>query len=181
MRFKGTISIPGMTLKAVVEALCLSIFRHGGRKVVLLNSHGGNIPALSLTAQELNGLHPDCKVINLFWMQFIDQDEEMAALLDQEMGTHADEVETSAMLVFKEGLVRMGEAEREIPEAFLSGATSRMLRPLLSQGVLRLQDLTKTGVLGDPTGATKEKGEIIVRRAVEKGLEFILEGFRGVA
>jgi creatinine amidohydrolase len=181
MKFKGTISISGDALKAVTKAVCQSVFRHGGRKIVLLNSHGGNIPALSLAAQELNGEYPKCQVINLFWMQFVDQDEQIARYVEQEIGTHADEVETSVMLAFHEPLVHMDKAQGEVPAHFSTEKDKRMLRTFLSQGVYRLQELTKTGVLGDPTRATKEKGEAIIDLVVKKGLEFIREGFKEIA
>jgi creatinine amidohydrolase len=180
MKFKGTITIPGSLLKDVIKAVCQSVFRHGGRRIVLLNSHGGNIPALSLVAQELNGESSQRKVINLFWLQLADQDEEMARFIDQEFGTHADEVETSVMLVFHERLVHMEKSKKEIPPAFLNKKDRGHLRTLLSQGVLRLQELTKTGVLGDPTRATKEKGEAILELVAKKGLEFIQQAFKGV-
>lgn len=178
MRFKGTISISGELLKDITQEVCQSVFRHGGSKVVLLNSHGGNVPALSMAAQELNGKFMKCKVINLFWLQMVDQNEEILRCIEQEIGTHADEVETSTMLVFREQLVRMKDAKKEIPAVFLKNKDRTVLRTLLGQGALRIQELTEIGVLGDPTRATKEKGEIIINLVTKKGLDFIKRAFQ---
>ena len=177
MRFNGTVTLPGDLLKDITIAVCRSLYRHGADKIVLLNSHGGNIPALSMAAQELNGESRGRKVVNLFWLQMADQDAEISRLIEQEIGTHADEVETSVMLLFHEGLVHMESAGKEIPAVFMRTKHRDVLRTLLSQGVLKIQELTVSGVLGDPTRATKEKGEAIIDIVAKKGMQFIEQAF----
>ena len=53
MSFGGTITLDMATFSAVVEGIVKSVVRHGFRRVVLLNGHGGNENALRVLADEL--------------------------------------------------------------------------------------------------------------------------------
>jgi len=173
MRFAGTISISGGTLKALVTEVCESLISHGVKKLVLLNAHGGNVGILTSTVQELNTKFPEAKVLSLFWLEIINQ--EVFSLLEQDLGTHADEVETSLMLKAKKDLVHMDQAKREIPEGLPDDV--RMLRKYLGQGVISLQQISKNGALGDPSLASVQKGEQIQEIAKHKIIEAIQGAF----
>jgi creatinine amidohydrolase len=52
-QFWGTIFISSGTFKEYVRETCLSLVYYGVHKIVVVNGHGGNLPALSELAREL--------------------------------------------------------------------------------------------------------------------------------
>ncbi len=53
MSFGGTITLDVPTFAAVVEGVCRSVLRHGFKRIILLNAHGGNENALRTITDEL--------------------------------------------------------------------------------------------------------------------------------
>jgi creatinine amidohydrolase len=76
----------------------------------------------------------------------------------QEGGTHADEIETSLMLFIDPASVDMNKAVKDYHPSEAGGLT----RDRKSPGVY-----SATGIYGDPTLATKEKGEVMARAILE--------------
>ena len=52
--FSGTLSISPETLSRMVYEIGMSAARHGISKLVIVNGHGGNAPALHFAAQLIN-------------------------------------------------------------------------------------------------------------------------------
>lgn len=59
--YPGTVSLRMATYLAVVEDLLEGVYRSGFRRIVLVNGHGGNAPAMTL-ATEWMGKRPDASV-----------------------------------------------------------------------------------------------------------------------
>ena len=76
---------------------------------------------------------------------------------------HAGAAETAMILAIDEGLVRMEDMESG-PEGDISTAR------LLSEG---FKTITENGVLGDPTKATTDAGEVIIQNVVETYVQHI--------
>ena len=53
MSFGGTITLDLATFTALAEGICRSLVRHGFRRIVLLNGHGGNENALRCITDDL--------------------------------------------------------------------------------------------------------------------------------
>jgi creatinine amidohydrolase len=90
---------------------------------------------------------------------------------------HADEFETSIMLVIDPDHVQMENAVRETlnhtsPEVSWDyGAVNRFFWPE------KFKRMTKSGVIGDPTLATVEKGEFILRSSIDQFADVLLHIF----
>jgi len=87
----------------------------------------------------------------------------------QEGGTHADEIETSMMLYIREEIVDMEKAVKDYHPRRGRGLTRNPDKP----GVY-----SPTGIWGDPTLASKEKGEKVVEATVEYIMNEIREFMR---
>lgn len=132
-----------------------SLVRHGARRILFLNtgiSRSTGLP-LSIAARELHAReHVPTLVVS--WDDL--ESPATDALASQRMGGHADEIETSIMLALRPSLVHMDRAVRDYgPEG---GEPYPGYRP---GGFSRRQgdpDYSTTGVFGDPTLATAEKG-----------------------
>lgn len=153
--FKGTISITNNTLSQLVYDIGMSAARNGINKLVIINGHGGNTPALNYAAQMINR---DAKIFVC-----VDSGEtsdvDIYKLTDIPNDVHAGEIETSTSLAIRPHLVKFDEAPRSVPQF-----SSRYLNFTSKRGVswyAYTQNVSSTGVLGDATKATAEKGKKI--------------------
>jgi creatinine amidohydrolase/Fe(II)-dependent formamide hydrolase-like protein len=153
--FKGTLSIGNNTLSQLVYEIGMSAAANGIRKLIIVNGHGGNAPALNYAAQMINR---DARIFVC-----VDSGETSDVDVDRLAGTtndvHAGEIETSTSLAARPHLVRMDRATREVP-AF----SSRYLDFSSKRGVswyAYTHKISASGVMGDPSRASAEKGRQI--------------------
>ena len=153
--FKGTVSISNDALTKLVYDIGMSIARNGIRKLVIINAHGGNGPALNYAAQMIN------RDAHIFVCVDTGEtsDVDIYALVETPNDVHAGEIETSTSLAVRPHLVKMDLARREVPEF-----SSRYLDFTSKRGVswyAYTEKISNSGVMGDPTKASAEKGKKI--------------------
>lgn len=175
MDFCGTLTFSAQTYYAVIHDIAGCIAKHGFKKLVLFNSHGGNTDMANLISRDLR---IDCglQVYVFDWWFTPFWAEAMAKY--QESGKygvfHACELETSLMLDARPETVRMDLAVDEDPPAHFTGDKFVTVFGPINAG-WRTTDVTKSGVIGAPTFATKEKGQAFFAYAVEKLLAILRE------
>ncbi len=105
MAFPGTISLRPSTLLQVTCDILASLARHGFRRILLLNGHGGNTPALLAGIAEANDLHPELGIKLLSWWELA----AVKAVLDEAFGEkedgHGTPGETSLVMALCPGIV----------------------------------------------------------------------------
>jgi creatinine amidohydrolase/Fe(II)-dependent formamide hydrolase-like protein len=153
--FKGTVSISNDTLSKLVYDIGISLARNGIKKLVIINGHGGNSPALNYAAQMIN------RDAHIFVCVDTGEtsDVDVYSLVETPNDVHAGEIETSAALAVRPHLVNMDLARREVPEF-----SSRYLDFTSKRGVswyAYTRKISQSGVMGDPTKASAEKGNKI--------------------
>jgi creatinine amidohydrolase len=165
MRFGGTFTFDIPTYRAVLLCLLQSIARHGFKRVLIVNGHGGNIAALAAFLPDLvRATSLELRVTTYFEQA---RAALAAVLEDQESVHHACEAETSMMLVIAPDSVR----RERLPEAF--GPPHATAGP---PGVARyrsFRDVSPTGVIGDARRADPSKGERLVA-ACRAGIAAVL-------
>jgi len=154
MSFGGTITLDLPAFNAVIECVCRSVLRHGFKRIVLLNGHGGNDNALRNCADELS-VKLDAPIVQFtYWYAAA---EPIRAILETQQGlSHACEAETSMMMALRPELV----AEERIPLAKVNRGPD--VADLVGGGVYRWRSImsrSSSGVLGNPDAASREKGE----------------------
>ncbi|MFH1843916.1 MAG: creatininase family protein [bacterium] len=163
--FSGTLSVSPDTLSRVVYDVGIGVARHGITKLVIVNGHGGNGPALHFAAQLIN------RDAHIFTCVETGEtsDLDVAAMIHTSNDVHAGETETSTTLATRPGLVDMTEASPCVPSF-----SSRFLDFTSRRSVgwyAYTNKISPSGVLGDPTRASVEKGdriwEVMIRRLVE--------------
>lgn len=175
--FAGSLSIRHATMLATIEDLARSIARHGFRRLLLINSHGGNHAAMVVAIQQMLETLPEMTVAGAsYWTLAV---QALAGLRETALGGmgHACELETSIMLCIRPDLVRMERAERDgdySPSRFFG---HEMLKAAPVATARPFREFTKHGGYGNPTGATAEKGErfleVIVDAVVDLSLEIV--------
>jgi creatinine amidohydrolase len=159
----GSVSIRPQHFTGMVGDIVRSLARHGTRKFLILDGGVSTHPPLRTLSSELHaelGIH--VAVTNILALGH----ETKRALAEQESGGHADEIETSCMLVIRPDLVRMDRAVKEI-DPVLPGTDG--LRKFALGGKM----LTRSGVNGDPTLATAAKGEQVLAAMAQDVITFL--------
>jgi creatinine amidohydrolase/Fe(II)-dependent formamide hydrolase-like protein len=153
--FPGTLSVSNDTLARMVYDIGMSAASQGIRKLVIINGHGGNAPALNFAAQMINR---DARIFVC-----VDSGEtsdvDIYGLVETPNDVHAGEIETSTSLAVRPHLVRMDRAMPAVPEF-----SSRYLDFTSKRGIswyAYTRRISSTGVMGDPTRGSAEKGEKI--------------------
>ena len=148
----GTLTLSAETaLRAWVE-IGLSVARAGVRKIVLINSHGGNTDLVSIVSRELR-VQAGMLAVKAHWAAF-GAPEGMYPPQEERFGIHGGDIETSLMLHFRPELVEMERAAR-----FESAAQGAPIPPVGSVALGWIAtDLNPAGVVGDASIATAEKG-----------------------
>ena len=159
-RFPGTLSMSVDTLIAFTIDLVRSLKDHGFKLVLLHSAHLGNVAGLKEAIRRCDADTPGVKVVLL---------DRLAVTLSQvkEIFTtqrshpyymHACEIETSMLLEVKPDEVYMDRAVREYPDY-----------PYDFEATPTRWDLvTKSGILGDATAATPEKGSVVINTLVDQ-------------
>jgi creatinine amidohydrolase len=160
-----TININPSTQAALLRDVTDSLSRQGIRKLVVLNSHGGN--DFRQMIRELQPQYPDMFLCTINWWQIVDQTKYF-----EEADDHAGEMETSVMLKIAPELVR------PLAEAGPGKAKKFKLHGLRERWVWAPRLWTKvsedTGV-GNPSKASVEKGEGYLKAVTQKIGSFLVE------
>ena len=161
--FPGTIHIEPETFIAFCLNITKSVAYHGFEKILLVNGHGSNQPLIDLIARK-TVLATDSLCFATGYFQFLM--EKFMEIRESEIIAHADEFETSLYLYLAEERVQMDKAVADndrMGQYVSSDSTGNYL--------VRFNDYwgrwTETGVHGDATKGTAEKGEQIFEAAVE--------------
>jgi creatinine amidohydrolase len=155
--FPGTITLSAQTLLSVLREMAESIYRAGFRKLVLMNSHGGQPQVMEIAARDLHQEYEDFLIFPLFTWRVPHIAGELITAEELEYGIHAGDAETSIMLSLLPEQVKMDKAVKEYPRGLPKDSLLSMEGKLPFAWLTK--ELTKSGVMGDATVATKEKGD----------------------
>lgn len=163
--FTGTISISPKTLANIVYEVGMSLIKHGIKKLVIINGHGGNKPALQFASQMIN------RDGHIFTCVDTGEtsDEDLKALTETQNDVHSGEIETSTSLAVRPELVKFDKARKFVPKfssRYLDFSSKRSV-----EWYTRTVKISPSGILGDPLKASREKGmqmwDIMIKRLVE--------------
>jgi creatinine amidohydrolase len=174
MDFPGTIDIHMEHMLHFVLDVTKSVAHHGFDRILLADGHGSNMPILDLVARrtilETNALCAPFLWPSLALKEIRDVRESGRGGM-----SHACELETSVYLYLDHERVQMDKAQKEMDQP----ASDFIWSDLLNPGPIRMMDIwtrfSRSGVNGDPTLATREKGRIIFEAVVENFVKFARE------
>jgi creatinine amidohydrolase len=176
MDFPGTIAVEGETIVNYVTDIGRSLAHHGFRKILIVNGHGSNVPFLDVAARNItNRTEAICAMAS--WWSLIPK-ELLKELRESEYPggmAHGCELETSVLLYLRGDLVQMDKAQRDIsfqPTEFFFWDLQAPSPIFFQEWFSRY---SRTGTVGDPTKATREKGRRFVEAVVERMVALIRE------
>lgn len=179
MSFAGTISASVETYLALAAEVIESIAQAGFKKILVLNSHGGNVSALDLVLTKCRLRFPSARIVSVtYWNVAAEQLRSLRESPEGGMG-HACELETSLVLAIQPELVRK---DRMQPDG--RWTVSRFLgKDMLTGGAANVSrtfaEISTNGGVGDPTTASSEKGRLFFDAIVGQLVDLVLDLERG--
>ena len=167
IRFPGTLTLSAPTLIATWTELGAGVARAGIKKLVLFNSHGGQVSLMDIVARELRAAH-DLIVYSSSWynLPLGDAVHGLFPAEEHRFGVHAGDMETSMMLALAAQRVDMTQARH-----FVSTSQERAAHyPIVGNGKSaklgwQMQDYNPQGAAGNAAAATAAKGRALLDAA----------------
>jgi creatinine amidohydrolase len=178
MAFPGTVTLRPETFQHTIAEICRSLGRHGLRRQVVVNGHGGNSALLAAAVQQL-GFEAPVHVLTVdYWTL---AQPVIADVRESPTGgmAHACEFETSLMLHLRPQSVRRGRISREIVEPRYAAERFDLFERSGVSAHWKTHELSKSGVMGAPDLATEEKGRRLFEACAE-GLASLIEELRAL-
>ena len=165
----GTIAYSPELLYRILDETCKEISRNGIKKIILVNGHGGNNSFLQYFCQSQLSEPRDYAVYYTTPSASQDIQRKITELRKSSTGGHADEVETSAMLVVRPDLVKMERATNE------SGSAKNQLQNIPSSLYTSIWWYAQypNHYAGDAKDANVEIGELSIEGRSQQLSEFI--------
>ncbi len=175
--FCGSITLRPDTYYHLLYDICISLAHHGFKKIAFLVCHGGNMPVVQLLSRELRS---ELGIAPFFLSSGAFSHPDVKATISEGniWDFHGGEMETSMVMAVDESLVKLETAEAGIPASFVNNHT------LLPYGAVpirwvsedwKTEDGRPIGIGGDPSGATAEKGRIILETSAKALVPGLLE------
>jgi len=170
-RFPGTLTLKTETIVRLWTDIGESVAAAGIKKLVLFNSHGGQVSVMDLVARDLRA-RLDLLVYSVSWFNLPLNDaqgQDVNAYFsadEHRFGIHAGDVETSMMLALNPERVHMSQAQN-----FASSSQDRAQNySVLGNGKSaklgwQMQDYNAQGAVGNAAAATADKGVAVVQAA----------------
>jgi creatinine amidohydrolase len=154
VEYPGSTSLRMETARDLTVDICRSLARFGPRRFYIINTGVSTLRALKPAAEVLAA-----EGILLYYLDITKDVESVVKLLEkQQGGTYADEIETSMMLYIDPTSVAMKKAVKDYHPRPETRAGGRLTRD--PQVAARGEGTySPTGTWGDPTLATREKGQ----------------------
>ncbi len=172
----GTIWLSQSTMMQMLDDIGRCVAAAGAKRLVFLNGHGGNSTLLNVACRELRLAHG---LLTFLVHPFVPPayappDPDAANSVELGMGIHGGRDETSVMLHLRPDLVDMSRAVRNVPE-WMTKRDHVKFGGSVQFGWLS-NDFGADGHIGDPTGASAERGA----KLFDDSVAFIIEQLRDI-
>jgi len=170
MNFPGTITLSTETFVQVLVEVIASLHHHGFERFLIVNGHGGNIPAMGVAVVRAREELDVPFVGACSYFSFPDPEIAKRHVTSEVTG-HACEVEVAtAMELVPDVVKRDALAPGELTE--LAREFRREAQKYNVSIPYRFDQITRNGALGDATKATPEFGRELVESALDNFVRF---------
>jgi creatinine amidohydrolase len=174
MGFPGTITLTTETFTAMMKEIVRALIKHGFRKILIINGHGGNTAALQSVISDMkleSGLP-----VYLYQTNWWEIGSDVINKTCTPPVFHSEETETSVALALDQ-TIDMSEAKDEYPQTESSFVRYDVTAPgpQVRAALPGMRTITKSGTIGYPSKATKEKGTAIMNVVTERICQFLIE------
>jgi creatinine amidohydrolase len=174
IRFPGTLSLTYETLARVWLDIGASVHRAGCRRILFLNSHGGQPQVVDIVCRELR-VELGMLAVGAACLRIAEK-RDLFSEAELRHGIHGGQVETSVMLHLHPGLIEMELAEDFVALSVEMEKSGSILTPEGTIGFgWQTQDLHPSGALGNAAAADPKRGDEVIQRAATSLLRLIDE------
>ena len=168
----GTLTLKPEVLIESWTDIGLCVNRAGIRKLLIVNSHGGNNQVMEIVARELR-VRAAMLVVTTQWNRF-GTPPGLVTDTERRIGVHAGMIETSLMLRFRPDLVRMQHAQDFKSSTLWLEENCRFLRHNGGHNMgWMIHDLNPEGAVGNAAAGTAEIGAAIAEHQVAGVIELL--------
>jgi creatinine amidohydrolase len=175
MAWPGTIDVDWDVLIRYGVCVVSSLARHGFKRILIINGHGSNRPILEMIVRLAQVQHPEILVAGQSWFALGAVAKAFQPLQESRNTSHACELETAAYLAIEPELVDMSQAVADysfrVSPHFWADLTGKRHDPSLTVPLVAMEYFATgsyTGVRGDPSKATAEKGHAALEAAADE-------------
>lgn len=175
MDFPGTIDVTWDLFIRYGLTITHSLAHHGFTRMIIINGHGSNRPLIEVIARQAVVDRPDTLCAAISWWELTDAQRVFNDVRESEVTSHACELETAAYLAIEPESVQMDKAVRDIHYEMSPHVWSDLAgqRPDPDyKAALKMMEIwstvSETGTRGDPTVATAQVGELVLRAAIDE-------------
>ena len=172
LSFPGTVSVKTNSFLSYVFDVCDSLSRTGFKKILLLNGHGYNTFLVHTVCNMVNEKAGSLCASTSYVQLIPDIIEEIRQSRFPGGIAHSGELETSIQLFLNPESVDMDKAVKEFGFHETKYTWIDVKTPPVYIRT-KFANNTRSGVIGDPTLATREKGERIITALIERLAEFL--------
>jgi creatinine amidohydrolase len=165
--FPGNLYISPDTLKSMLRDICARATRWGIKRVFFLNVHGPNMAVVEEISRELLAQGVRCAQID-FWRFMLRLSEGQLRGKDLPAG-HSSEMAASTILAIRPELVQPQHYATSLPDPGLSEKYPDVMT------YARWNEVTPTGYTCDPSQASKEAGEVMLVRVIDRLEQFLAD------
>ena len=174
LAFPGTITLTAETVIRAWTEIGESVHRAGCRKLVFVNSHGGNIAVIDIVTRELR-VRFGMLAVNAAWHR-LGYPDGMFSAHEMRHGIHGGDAETSLMLAFRPDTVQMDRAQDFEPRTVEMARDFKYLNAVQPIGLGWMsQDLNPAGAMGNAANATRDKGEATADYGAQAFIDLLRE------
>ena len=173
-RYPGTLTVSATTLISLWKDIGACVAKAGVRKLVLYNSHGGQMSVMDIVARDLREEH-DMMVVAANWYT-LGLPEGLFTAHEGRHGIHAGDLESSVMLHLTPDFVRKDQYQNNSSMTEQLSAENKVLS-ITPSGKLgwQMHDINPSGAAGDATRATAEKGAAVLDHVGRRFVELLHE------
>jgi len=180
MDFPGTIGVAHDTFMSYCLDVCKSFAYHGFKRIVIVDGHGSNEPLLEFVGRRAN-METDALVASFLWANLLRVKPGFVDSFRESVfpggSAHADELETSVYLHIAGEKVQMDKVADHIAWVNANASTGFEYTDLFGRGAAAIVEwtstLTPSGVMGQPTLATADKGRRVFEEVVGQLVAFV--------
>ena len=171
-RYPGTLTVSATTLIALWKEIGVCVAKAGVRKLVLYNSHGGQMSIMDIVARDLREEH-DMMVVAANWYT-LGLPENLFTSHEVKHGIHAGDLESSVMLHLTPDYVRKDQFRNfsSLTEQLAADSKFLSITPTGKLG-WQIHDINPAGAAGDATRATADKGAAVLDHVGQRFVELL--------
>ena len=173
----GTLTFSAQTLMAMWTEIGDCVAASGVRKMIFLNSHGGQIAPMEIVVRDLRVKH---KMLTVAASWFgLGMPDGVFSDTENRFGIHAGDMETSVMLALQPESVQMDYAQDfHSTIADISRENTHLGLSIAGKIGWQAQDMNPAGACGNAAAASAEKGAKVMAHAAEQVVKLFAEVHR---